>query len=87
MNTHPDVSFQFLSFLFLTVRRGNNIDFESASEQIDTLVKKLADQATTLVNGSPRVHIFSGAKTHPIFDKKVGSLAGVSYQFLKMIST
>ncbi len=74
MKSHPETSFQFASFLFLTVRQGKNMDYETACEQIDTLVKNLEDIAKSLVQKPLKIRVDSGAKTHEIDDpEKAGA--------------
>lgn len=66
IKSHPETSFQFASFLFLTVRQGKDMDFEAASQQIDELVEKLQAEAKRLVQKTLKVRVHSGLKTHPI---------------------
>lgn len=48
MNGHPDASFQYGIFLFLTVKKSANTDFSKAKCDIDALVEKLKIEALAM---------------------------------------
>lgn len=66
MNGHPDATFQYGIFLFLTVKKGARSNFEKSKTDIKNLVEKLGIEAVTLCNEKKiRVFQYEG-KTYPL---------------------
>ncbi len=75
MRGHPDASFQYGIFLFLTVKMGTRSDFSKASQKIDKLVKELGEKAAAKcldpVNKQIKVFIHGG-KTYSLQSETEG---------------
>lgn len=69
MRGHPDASFQYGIFLFLTVKKGPRSNFSKASQKIDELVDKLCEKAAAKcldeVNKQIKVFVHDG-NTYPL---------------------
>lgn len=66
MNGHPDATFQYGIFLFLTVKKGAHSNFEKSKAEIKNLVEKLGIEAVALCN-EKKIKVFQyEGKTYPL---------------------
>lgn len=57
MNGHPESTFQYGIFLFLSVKKGTKTDFEKSKYKLQDLVKKLSTEASSIASKTSKVEL------------------------------